>query len=71
MTTQVIHVAGMRSRRCVRAISTHVSDVPGVRTVEVRLDTGTVRVTGTAEPAAVQTAIRHAGYQITQTEVRH
>jgi copper chaperone CopZ len=62
VATQVFQVSGMCSRGCVRAISARVSDVPGVRTVEARLDTGTVRVTGTADPAAVAAAIQLAGY---------
>jgi copper chaperone CopZ len=53
----------MTSRHGVRAISACVSDVPGVRTVEARLDTRTLAVTGQADAAAVQTAIRRAGYQ--------
>jgi copper chaperone CopZ len=65
VATQVFQVSGMCSRGCVRAISARVSDVPGVRTVEARLDTGTVRVTGTADPDAVMTAIRLAGYDAT------
>jgi copper chaperone CopZ len=68
VTTQEFQVPGMRSRRCVRAISARVSDVPGVRTVEAALDTGTVRVTGTADPAAVQAAIQLAGYDATVME---
>jgi copper chaperone CopZ len=55
----------MTSRRGVRMVSARISDVPGVRTVEARLDTATVHVTGTADPAAVQAAIRHAGYHAT------
>lgn len=65
MATHVFHVSGMCGRGCVRAISARVSDVPGVRTVEARLDTGTVRITGTADPAAVTAAIRLAGYDVT------
>lgn len=65
MATQEFQVSGMSSRGCVRAISARVSDVPGVRTVEARLDTGTVRVTGTADPTAVAIAIRNAGYDAT------
>jgi hypothetical protein len=49
----------------VRAISARVSDVPGVRTVEVDLAAGTVRVTGTADPAAVRAAISQAGHYVT------
>jgi copper chaperone CopZ len=69
VATQEFQVSGMCSRGCVRAISGRVSDVPGVRTVEARLDTGTVRVTGTADAAAVAAAIRQAGYDATAMEV--
>jgi copper chaperone CopZ len=55
----------MTSRRRVREVSAWISDVPGVRTVEAGLDTATVHVTGTAEPAAVEAAIRQAGYTAT------
>ena len=64
MASQWFRVPGMSSRGCVRAISARISDVPGVRTVEVRLDTGTVRVTGTADSTAVQAAVRRAGYDV-------
>jgi copper chaperone CopZ len=53
----------MSSRHGVRVISASVSDVPGVRTVAARLDTGTLSVTGTADATAVQAAIRRASYQ--------
>ena len=61
--TQSFRIPQMSSRHGVRAISACVSDVPGVRTVEARLDTRTVSVTGTADATAVQKAIRRAGYQ--------
>jgi copper chaperone CopZ len=63
--TQSFRIPEMSSRHGVRAISACVSDVPGVRTVVARLDTRTLSVTGTAGAAAVQTAIRRAGYQAT------
>ena len=63
MVTQWFRIPQMSSRHGVRAISACVSDVPGVRTVEARLDTRTLSVTGTADATAVQTALRRAGYQ--------
>ena len=63
MIAQWFRIPEMSSRHGVRAISACVSDVPGVRTVEARLDTRTLSVTGTADATAVQTAIRRAGYQ--------
>ena len=65
MIAQWFRIPQMSSRHGVRAISACVSDVPGVRTVEARLDTRTLSVTGTADATAVQTAIRGAGYEAT------
>ena len=59
-----VHIPAMTSRRCVRAISARVNDVPGVQTLEVDLSTGVVRVTGLADLAAVAAAIRSAGYDV-------
>jgi copper chaperone CopZ len=63
VVTQWFRIPKMISRHGVRAISARVSDVPGVRTVEARLDTRTLSVTGTVDATAVQTAIRRAGYE--------
>ena len=65
MPSQWFQVPQMTSRQCVRTVSARISDVPGVRTVAARLDTATVHVTGTADPAAVQAALRQAGYHAT------
>ena len=62
MVTLWFRIPQMSSRHGVRVISASVSDVPGVRTVEARLDSGTLSVTGTADATAVQAAIRRAGY---------
>jgi copper chaperone CopZ len=59
-----IRVSGMRCRRCVRAISAGVSDVAGVRTVEVDPAAGTVRVSGDADPAAVRAAVVALGFAV-------
>ena len=57
-----VHVPAMTARQDVRAISAVISDVPGVRTLRADLATGTVQVTGSADPAAVTAAITAAGY---------
>ena len=64
MASQSFQIPAMTTRRCVRAISASISDVPGVRTVEAWLDTRTIRVTGIADPIVVQAAIRAAGYDV-------
>jgi copper chaperone CopZ len=63
VVTHWFRIPQMSSRHGVRVISASVSDVPGVRTVEALLNTGTLSVTGTADATAVQAAIRRAGYQ--------
>ncbi|HST66036.1 MAG TPA: multicopper oxidase family protein [Mycobacteriales bacterium] len=59
-----IHVPAMGSRQDARAISARISDVPGVRILRTDLATRTVEVTGTADPAAVDAAVRAAGYAV-------
>jgi copper chaperone CopZ len=64
VVTHWFRIPQMSSRHDVRVISASVSDVPGVRTVQARLDTRTLSVTGTADATAVQAAIRRAGYDV-------
>jgi copper chaperone len=59
----VLCVPDMSCDHCVRAISSEVAVVPGVETVDVRLDRKTVRVTGTAAEDAVRAAVAEAGYE--------
>jgi len=59
----VLSVPGMMCRHCVRAISSHVRDVPGVDTVEADLLRGTVCIWGTAGVDEVRRAVADAGYE--------
>ena len=62
MTTY--HVPGMSCDHCTRAVSGALSSVPGVRTVEVDLETKLVTVNGDElDDAALRAAIREAGYE--------
>ena len=63
MSEILLTVPAMSCDHCVRAISSEVADVPGVETVDVRLDWKTVRVTGTASEDAVRAAVVEAGYE--------
>lgn len=66
MTKIVRSVTGMTCQHCVRAVSAAVRDVPGVRTVEVDLGSGTVVVEGDGDivETAVDEAVTGAGYGI-------
>ncbi len=63
MTEILLTVPDMSCDHCVRAISSEVSVVSGVETVDVRLDRKTLRVTGTADESAVRAAVVEAGYE--------
>ncbi|NES30176.1 hypothetical protein GCE86_08280 [Micromonospora terminaliae] len=43
-------------RRCVRAVSARVSDLPGVVSLEFDVDAGALRVGGAVDPAALRRA---------------
>ena len=57
-------VHGMSCAHCVASITSAVSALNGVTGVDVALAAGTVRVDGTADPAAVAAAIEDAGYVV-------
>ena len=65
-TTTTITVEGMTCGHCVAAVSAELVRLPGVRSVDVDLDSGDVRITSDAalDPAAVAEAIDEAGYEL-------
>jgi copper chaperone len=59
-------VTGMTCGHCVASVTEEVSELPGVESVDVVLETGAVTVTS-AEPLdadAVRAAVEEAGYQL-------
>ncbi|CAB4794374.1 MAG: heavy-metal-associated domain-containing protein [Actinomycetota bacterium] len=57
-------VPGMTCGHCVNAVSTELSSVPGVETVEVDLETKTVVVIGARiDPNDLIAAVDEAGYE--------
>ncbi len=63
MNELTLSVPDISCDHCVRAITGEVSQVPGVRAVDVRIATKTVTVTGTASEGDVRAAIAEAGYE--------
>lgn len=66
MSTSTYTVVGMTCGHCVQAVTTEVSAIPGVDSVDVDLATGTLTVTS-AQPtddAAVRAAVDEAGYEL-------
>jgi copper chaperone CopZ len=62
-----VHVPEMTNRADARVVSAAISDVPGVRTLLVDLASSTVRVNGSADPAAVTAAVIATGFAVAPT----
>lgn len=65
-TTTSWHVVGMTCGHCVAAVREELGTLPGVRSVEVELETGEVTVAsdGPLDDRAVAAAVEEAGYQL-------
>lgn len=64
--TSTYTVTGMTCQHCVQAVTTELTELPGVAAVEVDLGSGVVTVTS-AEPLtddAVRGAVDEAGYEL-------
>jgi len=57
----------MSCGHCVNAITTEVSQVAGVDSVDIDLETKIVTVHGDTDDGAVRAAIDEAGYEIVET----
>ncbi len=64
--TQQLTVEGMTCGHCVAAVRDEISQLPGVTSVEVDLDTGRVEVStlGPVDDAALAAAVDEAGYRV-------
>lgn len=65
MSEQTWTVTGMTCAHCVNAVTEEVSSVPGVTSVQVTLETGSLVVRGEdVDAEAVRAAVDEAGYQL-------
>jgi len=65
MTTTTYDVKGMTCAHCVSSVTEEISEVEGVSSVEVDLESGTAVVTGDADADTVKAAVAEAGYEVT------
>jgi copper chaperone CopZ len=65
-TTQTYTVTGMTCGHCVASVTEEISEITGVREVEVVLETGQVTITSEAplDPADLASAVAEAGYAV-------
>lgn len=68
--TATFTVSGMTCGHCVASVKEEVSEIPGVSSVEVDLETGRLVVVSpdAVDPAAVRDAVDEAGYTVTAEE---
>jgi copper ion binding protein len=66
MTTATYTVTGMTCGHCVASVTEEVSQIPGVTSVDVDLESGGLTVTSEArvEDSAVRAAVEEAGYEV-------
>ena len=66
MTIETYTVTGMTCGHCVSSVTEEVSELAGVRDVQVDLDSGRVTVTADAPVGAdkVRAAVEEAGYSL-------
>ena len=64
--TQTWTVTGMTCGHCAASVTEEISELEGVDSVDVVVETGAVTVTSSAplDPAAVQAAVEEAGYAL-------
>jgi copper chaperone CopZ len=66
MNTETYTVTGMTCGHCVASVTEEISELTGVESVDVVLESGQVTVTSSQplDPAAVQAAVEEAGYAL-------
>jgi copper chaperone len=66
VNTETYTVTGMTCGHCAASVTEEISEIPGVDSVDVVVDTGAVTVTSTAplDADAVRAAVEEAGYAL-------
>ena len=64
--TSTYTVTGMTCSHCVASVTEEITEIAGVETVDVVLESGQVTVTSSQplDPAAVEEAVEEAGYAL-------
>ena len=66
MSTITVTVIGMSCGGCALSVREEIGDIPGVHTVDVDLNSGTVIIDSHSpvETVAIKNAVEEAGYQL-------
>ncbi len=64
MATIEVKARNIKCGGCASAIQEGLSGLPGVDSVEVEVDSGTVRISGEADQAAIEAKLAELGYPV-------
>lgn len=66
MATTTITVTGMTCEHCAASVREELGEVPGVKSVDVDVASGTVTIDSVTpvDAGAIRTAVEEAGYQL-------
>ncbi|MDG5485033.1 heavy-metal-associated domain-containing protein [Mycolicibacterium gadium] len=66
MSTTTVTVTGMSCGHCATSVREEITEIPGVRSVDVDLASGSVTIDSDSvlEADAIKTAVEDAGYQL-------
>jgi copper chaperone len=66
MRTTTVTVTGMSCGHCATSVRAEITEIPGVRAVDVDVVSGNVTIDSDSvvETAAIRTAVEDAGYQL-------
>jgi copper chaperone len=66
MRTTTVSVTGMSCRHCATSVREEITEIPGVRAVDVDLVSGNVTIDSDSavETAAIRAAVEDAGYRL-------
>ncbi|KUI04498.1 heavy metal-associated domain-containing protein [Mycobacterium sp. IS-3022] len=66
MTTTTVTVTGMTCGHCATSVREEISEITGVRSVDVDIASGAVTIDSVAavEPAEIRSAVEEAGYRL-------
>jgi len=64
MSDTVYKIEGMSCNHCKMAVETAIKEVAGVTGVEVNLDKGEAKVTGSPDFSAIANAVDEAGFKV-------
>ncbi|HEY8348032.1 MAG TPA: cation transporter [Symbiobacteriaceae bacterium] len=62
--TSTVKISGMSCNHCVAAVKSALKDLPGIKSLEVKVGEAVIETEGALDVEAVKNAIAEAGYEV-------